>query len=213
MKKVAIIILNWNGREDTIECLTSLQDMTYPHTEIILVDNGSMDGSVQAVSARFPEVHIIETGRNLGFTGGNNVGLTYALTTDADYVMLLNNDTVLPPDFLEPLVDYAEANPRAGVVGPKIYLHATRDLVWFDRAYMDRRGTILHADYKEPDPLPNDPRPAVPTAHIPGCALLIKRKVIQQIGMLDEDFYLLCEDSDWCLKAKKAGYQVVVIPS
>ena len=118
--KVTIILLNWNGKEDTIECLESLKHITYPNYEILLVDNGSTDGSVECFRERYPGMEIIENGENLGFAEGNNVGIRRAMDEGADYVLLLNNDTVVDPEFLGELVKVGESDPKIGIVGPKI---------------------------------------------------------------------------------------------
>jgi len=118
---VAIIVLNWNGRDDTIACMYSLQKLTYKRYQLIVVDNGSSDDSVSAIRAEFPSVHVIETGANLGFAEGNNVGIRHALDQGANYVLLLNNDTEVDEHLVDALVDAAESNADGGIFGPKIY--------------------------------------------------------------------------------------------
>jgi GT2 family glycosyltransferase len=118
--KVGVVVLNWNGKEDTLACLESLASVTYPAFEIYVVDNGYSDGSVPVVRSRFPNSTVIENGRNLGFAGGNNVGIRYALERGADYVLILNNDTLVAPDLLDRMMGAALRESDVGVVGAKI---------------------------------------------------------------------------------------------
>src|SRR5690349_1988561 len=120
---VSIIVLNYNGLQDTMACLRSLEHLTYSRASIILVDNASTDGTADVVRRAYPNVTVMETGMNLGFTGGNNVAIEHALEHGADYVMLLNNDTIVAPDFLNVMVEVMEQDPTIGVSGPMIYYH------------------------------------------------------------------------------------------
>lgn len=227
MASVAAIILNWNGREDTLQCLQALveanayrpsfassrpvidrPDIRY----ILVVDNGSTDGSVEAIARRFPEVTTIENGHNLGWAAGNNVGIRWALSRAVDYVLLLNNDALVEPGFLEPLVEFAERNKSAGAVGPKVYLHDTPRHISFAGAQFSPHGELSHPGFGQPDLCAQSIKP-IPTAYIPGCALLIRREALERVGLLDEDFYLLFEDVDWCFRARRAGYESVMVPS
>ncbi|MCX6022275.1 MAG: glycosyltransferase family 2 protein, partial [Chloroflexi bacterium] len=117
---VSLVVLAWNGRDDTLECLKSLAAVSYPRLEVVVVDNGSSDDTVRAVRESYPAVQLIENGKNLGYAGGNNVGILYALDRGADYVMLLNNDTVVHPDFLDVMLETLQANPDIGVLGARI---------------------------------------------------------------------------------------------
>jgi len=130
MPSVTIIVLNWNGGQDTLACLESLAQLDYPEFGVLVVDNGSTDGSLQAVQERFPEIPIIETGENLGYAGGSNVGLRWALDHGADYALLLNNDTVVAPDFLRLLVEAVGADPRIGIAGPTICYYDRPEVIW-----------------------------------------------------------------------------------
>ena len=113
---VTVVVLNWNNLPDTIECLESLRAVTYPALRLLVVDNGSTDGSEAALRARFPGLELLQTGENLGFAGGNNAGIRRALEGGADHVLLLNNDTTVDPGFVTAMVDAARANPRAGLL-------------------------------------------------------------------------------------------------
>src|SRR5436309_4726879 len=127
--KVHIIILNWNGRADTLECLASVQRINFPDFETVVVDNGSTDGSEEAIRAAFPDITFIQTGENLGFAEGNNVGIRHAIECGADYVFVLNNDTTVDPNILAALVAEAEKNPNAAILGPKIYFYDRSDVI------------------------------------------------------------------------------------
>ena len=210
--RVAIIILNWNGLRDTIACLESLSRLDYPHYQVVVVDNGSTDGSVEAIQGRFPEATLIENGENLGFTGGNNVGLRYALTQGADYALLLNNDTEVAPDFLSRLVQAAEADPRIGVAGPTLYYYARPDLIWSAGGAIDwRHGQTRMVGLNEPESGQFGTAPRE-VDFVTGCALLIKRAVMERVGLLDERFFAYYEEAEWCVRAQRAGFRVVNVP-
>ena len=127
--RVIIIVLNWNRRDDTLACLASLSELDYPSYEIIVIDNGSGDDSVSAIRASFPRLTLAETGENLGYVGGNNLGLGYAKAVRADYALLLNNDTEVAPDFVRILVDAAQVEPAIGIAGPTIYYYGQPDVI------------------------------------------------------------------------------------
>ena len=120
--KIAVIVLNWNGKQDTLACLQSLDKLTYPHFETIVVDNGSTDGSIEAIREHFPQHLLIETGSNLGFAEGNNRGILEGIQRGADLLFLLNNDTIVATDILEHFVETYRSHPQAGILGAKILL-------------------------------------------------------------------------------------------
>lgn len=212
---VAIIMLNWNGLRDTLECLESLAQLDYPSFSIIVVDNGSTDGSAEAISAWSRgerRVSLIRNERNLGFTGGCNVGIRRALADRAEYLLLLNNDTVATPGFLTELVTVAEREERIGIVGPKVYRYGTDRILdsagtaavmWLAQPFLREHG--------EPDRGQYDREEEVP--YITGCALLIKRAVIERIGLLDENYVNYFEDFDWGHRAAQSGYRLLYVPA
>ena len=208
---VAIIILNWNGYEDTKICLQHLKQLDYPNYEVILVDNGSTDGSKKRLETEFPEYTLLSTGANLGYAGGNNVGIRYALRKGFAYFFLLNNDTITTKDALLHLIDFAEKTPLAGIIGPKV-------LQFEDRSTIDHMGgywSSSHLNYlpfglQKPHTYCKDP---VELDYISGCSLLVKKAVIEEVGLLDERFFLLWEESDLCQRAKKAGFSLWAIGS
>jgi GT2 family glycosyltransferase len=206
-----VIVLNWNLKDDLAECLASLERSTYSSFRVVVVDNASDDGSAEMVQARFPAVHLIVNERNLGFAGGNNVGLRYALTQGAEYVFLINNDTLAAPDMLERLVAVAHVGPSPGILGPKILYHGTEDRVWY----------LGHRTY-DWLPVPRRVAPRLgkcPGAlawfdvdYVSGCGMLIRHDVLKDIGLLDERLFMHYEDADFCWRTRQAGYRVVCVP-
>lgn len=212
--KVSIIILNWNGWKDTIDCLESLEKINYPNCEIIVVDNGSTDGSLERIKNHESRIKfkIVENKENLGFSGGNNVGIKYAMESRADYVLLLNNDTLVEPDFLSELVKIGESDKKIGLVGPKIYFYPPDKpaRAWFCGGkinWLKTRGSHLKCGSPEESESPKI------SDYLTGCCLLIKREVIEKIGGLGEEYFLYYEDTDYCLRARKLGWQCVYAPN
>ncbi len=209
---VTILIVNWNRREDTLECLASLSEISYPNYRIMLVDNGSTDQSVEAVQHSFPHVEIIRSDKNLRFAGGNNLGIERFLESDDDLCLLLNNDTTVDPGFLEPLVQAMQSAPEIGIAGPKILYHHRPGVIWFAGGVIKPAwGYVRHFGLRQPD----DGRFDQPldVSFLTGCCMLIRREVIEKTGMLDEGFYLYSEDADYCLRASKAGYKLKYEPT
>jgi len=211
MPRVAIIILNWNGLTDTLECLESLAHLDYPNYEVVVVDNGSTDGSVEAIQKHFPDVALIENDQNLGYAEGNNRGVEYALQAGIDYVFVLNNDTVLCQDILNRLVVVAEAHPRVGAVGPKIYYNAQPRRIWFAGGVIDwQRGVTVNLGAGEDDVGQFEQVRSVD--FLAGCALLIKREAWKDVGSFDSRFFMYWEEVDWCTRAQRAGYGLLFVP-
>ncbi len=209
---VYIIVLTWNGKNDTFECLQSLDEVTYPNFKVLVVDNASTDGTVNAIRTSFPGIEVVVNQTNLRFAGGNNVGIRRALEHGAEYVMLLNNDTIVERDFLTPLVNAAEHDTRVGMVGPKIYFYVNRQQLWYAGGTIEWwKGWISHVGVREKDMGQYDT--TCETDFITGCCVLVKREVIQKIGMLDEAYFLYGEDADWCIRTSQAGYKLLFVPS
>jgi len=216
---VAIVVLNWNGRDDTLECLASLRRVDYPACQVIVVDNGSHDDSVATIReaaicapTESSRLTLIETGENLGYVGGNNVGLKHAQVLGVDYVLLLNNDTTVAPDFLRRLVEAAEADPAVGVVGPTIYYFDRPDVIWSAGGAIDwQRGRtrMVGLDEQDRGQFGSEPRPV---DFVTGCALLIKRSVIERVGLLDVQFFAYYEETEWCARAARAGFKICHVP-
>ncbi|MFH2204581.1 MAG: glycosyltransferase family 2 protein [Elusimicrobiota bacterium] len=207
--KVSIIILHFKDVPCLRACLESLEKITYTNHEVIVVNNGPDE--LTAVEER--EVRILRSLSNVGFARGNNSGIMAALQDRADYVLLLNDDTVVRPDFLDLLVDAGESDPDAGMLGPMICYFDEPQRIWFAGAAFDEstaRLSFARAD--EVDDGKSDAKPEE-SDFITGCALLVKRALIERVGLLDERYFLYWEDVDWGLRAKESGYKCIVVPA
>lgn len=199
--KVFIIILHYHSIEDTQECLKSLEKLDYDNFEVVVVDNGTEE-KPKFQSSNF-KLRQIFNKENLGFAGGNNIGIEYALEQGADYVLLLNNDTVVEPVFLKELVKVGESNERIGIIGPVIYKYKSNKVHFAGGKvnWLHTKGEhIRDAKYKIQD-----------TDYITGACMLVKRQVIKKIGLMPEDYFLYLEDVDWCLKAHRKGFKCIVV--
>lgn len=210
-KSVYIIILNWNDFEDTIECVESCLKLDYSPYRIIVVDNGSDDGSETYISDRFPGLKVIQTGANLGYAGGNNAGIRYALEEGAEYIWLLNNDTLVDSRALTELVGVAETDLSTGLAGSKILSYSQPSVLLYAGGRVDLTvGETEHVGYGCEDAGQFDE--TADTAYITGCSLLVKRQVIEDIGMMNEAYFLYFEETEWCVKARCKGYRLVYVP-
>ena len=185
--RVAVIVLNWNGRDDTLTCLASLSAVDHRPLDVILVDNGSTDGSAEAVRVSFPDVTVLEIGQSLGFAEGNNVGLRHALSHGEDDVLLLNNDTEVAPDFISLLVDAVETMPEAGVSGPTIDYFDHPMAIWSAGGAIDwRRADGRMMGLNEVDEGQYDAISKLD--FVTRCELRMRREVLEDVGMLDPRF-------------------------
>jgi GT2 family glycosyltransferase len=210
---VVIIILNWDGLADTLACLGSLSHLDYPAYEILVVDNGSQDGSPAAIREAYPQVQVIETGENLGYVGGNNLGLEYACARNAAYALLLNNDTEVSADFLSKMVELAEADSKIGVVGPTIYYAERGDMIWSAGGKLDwRSGLTLLDGMDQIDRGQYGEAPRL-VDFVTGCALLVKIPVVKDVGKLDSRFFAYFEENEWCVRVTQAGYKIYHLPT
>ena len=207
---VISVILNTNRREDTLACLASLNRSTYNNHRTIVLDNNSTDGSPEAIRAKFTDVQLILLERNLGYTGNNNVGIRAAMEQGADWVFVLNEDTVVAEDCIEQLVSEAEEDPNVGIVGPLVYHHDEPTVIQSAGGKLDKRWFAVHIGQNEEDqgqysqPQEMD--------YISGCAILVKRQVIEQIGGLEERLFYYWEETDWCARAREQGWKVMFVP-
>jgi GT2 family glycosyltransferase len=205
--KLVAVVLNWNGGEDTLAALESLNGV-----ETICVDNGSEDGSPDAVAERFPQVELIRTGVNLGFAGGNNVGIRRAVARGADWVLLLNNDAVADAELPAALTAAAEARPDAGVLACKVFFAEPPDVLMYAGGrvnlrlgYWGRQDGFGERDDGRFDSLRDVDRAT-------GAAMAVSRAAIERAGLLDESLFAYAEDTEWCLRIREAGFGVVFVP-
>jgi hypothetical protein len=210
--RVAVVILNWNGKADTLECLESLMRMTYRDFEAVVVDNGSSDGSAEAIGAEYPHVTLLQTGVNLGYAGGNNAGVRWVMEKEFDYVLILNNDTIVSENLLGELVRTANILPPRSVLGASIYYYDQPDRLWFaggrwvpgssrfQHVVQESTESSAHRVPKEVD-------------YVTGCALFAGLDAFRDVGLLDERFFLTYEETDWCFRAREKGYRCVIVPS
>jgi GT2 family glycosyltransferase len=207
---VGIVILNWKRPEDTLACIESLFRMDYPSFEVVIVDNSGDSVWTERVPQSSPNVTLITNSQNLGFAGGCNVGIAHLLRKNTDYVLLLNDDTEVAPNLLEVLVEAAEQDSSIGMLGPKILYYEPSSTIWSAGGAVDRYGQPTHLRADEPDAdsaeQPHD------VDYASGCALLVKRAVIDRIGPLDERFFAYFEETEWCARARRAGFRVVYVP-
>jgi len=208
---VYVVTLNWNRREDTLTCLHSLQRLAYPNYRLLVVDNGSSDGSVEAIRREVPAAEVLVNERNLGFAAGANVGLRHALSLGAGFVFLVNNDTTVHPQALGALVRAARS-PDVGMAAPMIYYEAAPTVIWsvgggWNPLLLEMTGGHGRG--------PDDGRWAdvAERAVLVGCGLLLRRELLERVGLFDERFFMYYEDSDLCLRARAAGFRLILVPS
>ena len=202
---VGVVVLNWNNLTDTLECLGSVAKSSYRDTWVVLVDNGSAEDPSLAVGAQYPEVLVLRQPQNLGYSGGNNAGVVWLLEKGVDYVLLLNNDAIVEAGMIEELVYVAERNPDAGFVTPRIFIHGTNEVYWGG-------GTVdwLTGETSHDGSVLVGRDGALESGWSNGCAPLIRSETIHEIGLMDSDLFLYCEDVDWSARASKAGWQHLV---
>jgi len=211
--KVAIIVLNWNGWRDTIECLESFQQLKYPDFQIIVVDNGSTDDSTKQIKAAFPHLTVIETGCNLGYAGGNNVGIRYALEHGAKYILIVNNDTkLINPDFVQCLVAIMESDYSLGIIGPTVVTIGGKlqNTILFTPTLVNCLKESLKRKFRL-GPIKNYDTPQLVEA-VSGVCWLLRANMVSEVGLLDEEYFMYAEEQDFCYRAQKAGWKIMYYP-
>lgn len=206
-----IILVNWNKPFLTLECVKSIKTSYFTNYKIVVVENGSTDNSLEILTNN-DDFHLITSSKNLGYTGGNNIAIKYCLKKNPDFIFLLNNDTLLLPNTIEILLNSAKNDNTIGIIQPKIFFYPETDKLWcgptsFNKILLTSRlegygkfDTIKFNNYKE---LPFSV----------GCATLIKKEVFNSIGLLDDDFFAVCEDVDFGIRAIKANYKIIYEPN
>lgn len=209
--KVAIVILNWNGYELTRNCLLSLRNISFESYKIILVDNGSSDNSLIKLKEEFREVIYLSNKENLGFTGGNNVGVRYALEKEFDHILLLNNDTIVERGFLNPLVNFLESNSDYAAVQPKICYEGKRNIIWNAGGGFFKPLNMTWSIGAGKEDLGQFDK-EFDTEWITGCAFMVKASYLNMVGLFDESYFAYYEDVDWSFRLKKAGGKLRYLP-
>ncbi|MEM3609755.1 MAG: glycosyltransferase family 2 protein [Candidatus Anstonellales archaeon] len=208
MPLVSIIILNYNGEKFIKRCLSSVLDTTYPRLEIIVIDNGSTDNSYEIIKQYESKVKLIRIPYNIGYSAGNNLGIK---VSKGDYIVLLNNDTIVNPSWISELVKVAESDQSIGILGCKVYYLGTKIIQHAGGKLNIYSDTLPHTGAFEKDH--GQYNEIKDVDYVSGVAMMINRKIIEKIGLLDVDYFLYWEDVDYCYRAKKAGYRVVYVPT
>jgi GT2 family glycosyltransferase len=206
-----VVLVNYNGLGDTRKCLQSLGEVTYPDLSTVVVDNASVEDPTPVLRAEFPGARLVRNAVNGGWAGGNNTGIAYALAGGADVVVLLNNDTVIAPDFAGRLAAAATAFPAFGILGPVINHMDEPGVVMTDGCVFNRPG---YNGFFQRLPVPlakTDPPSVTEVDIVNGCCMMIRRAVFERVGLIDERFFLVHEESDFCLRARRAGYRCGVL--
>ena len=207
---VISVILNTNRRADTLECLESLFHNSYSNQAVIVLDNHSTDGSVNAIREAYPQVQLIELDENLGYAGNNNVGIQAAMEQGADWVLVLNEDVILDADCLSKLVEIGESDSKIGIVGPLVYHHNEPMVIQSAGGLLGQHWESIHVGKNELDQGQfTAPRPV---EWISGCAILVRRAAIEQAGMLDKNYFIYWEETEWCIRLGGAGWKIVNVP-
>ena len=223
--RVCIVVVNWNGERDTLVCLQSLLALNYSNFQVVISDNGSRPESLDVIKT-WVSSHsaantstpgglscvVIENGKNLGFTGANTVGIQYALVHEADYVLFLNNDTIVTSDFLTKMIEAGESDPKIGIVGCKIFYSQKeedgRHKIWSLGGYAFARGMPVNVANGEYDRA--DWRGIRPQELINGCCMLIKREVIETVGVQDDRLFFGMDDVEYSFRAARNGWKNLV---
>jgi hypothetical protein len=211
MGRVSVVLLNWNGAHYTCPCIQSLKQSSYSQIEVVVVDNGSTDGSPDQIAAQFPDVALIRNPTNLGFAQGNNIGIDYSLGSGADYVLILNNDTLVDREMVSELVAAAVRQDDSVAVCPKIFWYHQPNRFWFagSRALV-WGGIFHHVGTNEVDSTQYESESEIGFAT--GCCILVPRKILESVGKFDPAFFIYCEDVDWSLRGRRAGFRMLYAP-
>lgn len=209
--QVQITILNWNGYSDTSELLDSLKLINTPEIKIIVVDNHSFGNDVGLLENNYKGyIQILKNDLNLGFAGGNNIGIKKALESNPDYILIINNDTIVQPNFLSVLLDLFKLDEKLGIIAPQINYYDEPKKVWSAGGKISKiRGSGFAITNKLENEISQIDRYV---EFVSGCCMLIKKEVFQTVGLFDENYFLYLEDTDLCHRVNKAGYKIVVTP-
>ena len=205
---ISIITVNYNQAKTTMEMIESLSNITYPNIEIIVVDNASTKEDPQIIKETYPRIILIESVLNYGFAGGNNLGIMRAR---GEYILLLNNDTIVDPNFLEPLVKKFQDNPKIGAISPKIRYFYKKDTFQYAGYTEINKWTIRNKTIGENEIDTGQYNEDRETAYTHGAAMMVPMEVIKKVGMMSYEFFLYYEEADWCLRIRKYGYKIMYV--
>lgn len=205
---VSILTVNFNQAEVTCQLIRSLHRITYPNIEIVVVDNGSEQDDPRVIHSQFPDIIYLETKKNLGFAGGNNFGLSECT---GDYVLFINNDVEVEPDFLEPLVNIFTEFPEVGMASPRIHYYNQPGLIQYAGSTPINPFTIRNKGIGWSQKDTGQYMDSRITAYIHGAAMIVPRKVMEDVGLMYDDYFLYYEELDWCHRVAKAGYQILYV--
>lgn len=205
-----IVVVNFNGWEDTQKCLRSLEALT-TSAQTVLIDNASVDDHCDEIRRQFSWCHVVREPENGGWAGGNNAGIRYALERGAEQIILLNNDTTVSPALVNELQDAMLKYPEYGILGPVINHMNEPDMVMTDGCMFNRPGSQGFFDRRTVELSPSQPLAITEVDIVNGCCLMVTRGVCEKIGLVDDNFFLIHEESDFCLRAKEAGFKCGVI--
>jgi GT2 family glycosyltransferase len=224
--KIVIVVLNYNTKKEILDCLDSVSELKKNGHEIsvLVVDNASTDGSSRTISKKFPQIPLIQNNKNLGFAGGNNIGIKKELESNPDGVLVLNPDTIVDQNLILELVKVARSDPKIGIIGPKIYFYPGREfhknryekaelgkVIWYAGGKIDWNNVL--ASHKGVDEVDHGQyEKEEETDFVSGAAMFVKREVFKKIGFLDERYFLYLEDLEFCQRAKQAGFKIVFAP-
>lgn len=210
--RVVVVVPSWNDREATLTCLRSLASVTSPALRVVVVDNGSNDGSAAAVREAAPSVELIELSENSGFTGAVNLGFERARKQGAEFAFLLNNDAVVDPDAIRLLVAALDADPGAAAAGPTVYFADQPGLIYSAGGSIDwRHGQPMMLRLGDADVGQLGETPS-PVAFINGCAMLIRLEAVARVGALDPRFFAYYEEVEWCVRCSRHGLRTLYVP-
>jgi len=209
--RVAAVVVNYDGKEVTRDAVASLRRMTYPRFDLVVLDNGSRDGSPQALAAAFPDLLQLRLPENRGSASGYAAGLRWAFARGYDYVLLLNNDIEVEPDLLDALIHAAERDPRAGALGPKCYFHGEGRRLWSAGGVLRFREAVTRErGYGEIDAGQYDAECGVD--YVNGCAILVRRSAAEAVGAWDPLYFICVDDADFCTRLARAGWRCLYVP-
>ena len=211
-KLIYVILVNYNGADDTNECINSLYESGYENLRIVIVDNASTTGRVSYNHTISEEkCTILYQKENIGFAGANNVGIKYAMQYNPRYILILNNDTIVTKGFLQPMVEALERDESIGIVTGKIYYYDDKKTIWFGGSYYDRSLCENKIEgIRKPDEARYNIAKNIPFAT--GCLWLVPTKVFETVGLMSEDYFLYYEDADYCERVKQSGYRIMYEP-